>query len=155
MTPRPPRSVSVEPFRNNFVRDSTKRGIWLLLGAVGFLLLIACANVANLLLTRGTSRRRELAIRTSIGASRAAIARQLIIESLVVAIAGGLLGAVLARVHHRRSGRADARLHAAVRDGDHAERSGAAVRVRDVRGGRPAGRSGPGLAGEPRRRSPR
>jgi putative ABC transport system permease protein len=97
-TPRPARSVSVEPFRNNFVRDSTKRGIWLLLGAVGFLLLIACANVANLLLTRGTSRRRELAIRTSIGASRAAIARQLIIESLVVAIAGGVLGAVLARV---------------------------------------------------------
>jgi putative ABC transport system permease protein len=97
-TPRPPRAVSVEPFRNNFVRDSTKRGIWLLLGAVGFLLLIACANVANLLLTRGTSRRRELAIRTSIGASRAAIARQLIIESLVVAVAGGVLGALLARV---------------------------------------------------------
>ncbi len=97
-SPRPPRSVSVEPFRNNFVRDSTKRGVWLLLGAVGFLLLIACANVANLLLTRGTSRRRELAIRTAIGASRAAIARQLIIESLVVAAAGGLLGAMLARV---------------------------------------------------------
>ncbi|MEO6009173.1 MAG: ABC transporter permease, partial [Vicinamibacteraceae bacterium] len=96
--PRPARSVSVEPFRNNFVRDSTKRGIWLLLGAVGFLLLIACANVANLLLTRGTARRRELAIRTSIGASRAAIARQLLIESLVIALAGGLLGALLARL---------------------------------------------------------
>jgi putative ABC transport system permease protein len=96
--PRPARAVSVEPFRNNFVRDSTKRGVWLLLGAVGFLLLIACANVANLLLTRGTARRRELAIRTSIGASRGAIARQLLIESVVIALAGGLLGAALARV---------------------------------------------------------
>jgi putative ABC transport system permease protein len=95
--PRQARTVSVEPFRNNFVRDSTKQGVWLLLGAVGFLLLIACANVANLLLTRGTARRRELAIRTSIGASRGAIARQLIIESLVVAVTGGVLGALLAR----------------------------------------------------------
>lgn len=96
-TPRQARTVSVEPFRNNFVRDSTKRGIWLLLGAVGFLLLIACTNVANLLLTRGTSRRRELAIRTAIGASRAAVVRQMVVESVVMALAGGVLGALLAR----------------------------------------------------------
>jgi len=94
--PRQGWTVSVEPFRNNFVRDSTKQGVWLLLGAVMFLLLIACANVANLLLARGTARQRELAIRASMGASRGAIVRQLLIESVVVALAGGALGAIMA-----------------------------------------------------------
>jgi putative ABC transport system permease protein len=94
--PRTGWSVSVEPFRNNFVRDSTKRGVWLLLGAVAFLLLIACVNVANLLLARGTARQRELAIRTSMGATSGAIMRQLLVESLVVSLLGGLAGAVLA-----------------------------------------------------------
>ena len=94
--PRTGWSVSVEPFRNNFVRDSTKRGVWLLLGAVAFLLLIACVNVANLLLARGTARQRELAIRTSMGATRGAIVRQLIVESLVVSLIGGAIGALLA-----------------------------------------------------------
>ena len=94
-SPEPGQSVSVEPFRNNFVRDSTKQGLWLLLGAVGFLLLIACANVANLLLARGSARQRELAVRTSMGATRGAIVRQLLVESLVVSLAGGALGAVL------------------------------------------------------------
>ena len=94
--PREGWTVRVEPFRNNFVRDSTRRGIWLLLGAVLFLLLIACANVANLLLAQGTVRHRELAVRTAIGATPSLIARQLLVESLVLALAGGLLGALLA-----------------------------------------------------------
>ncbi|MGH9308670.1 MAG: ABC transporter permease [Vicinamibacterales bacterium] len=89
-------TVRVEAFRNNFVRESTKRGIWLLLGAVSLLLLIACANVANLLLARGATRQRELAIRTAIGATPASVVRQLLVESLVLALTGGLLGALLA-----------------------------------------------------------
>ena len=89
-------SASVEPLKNNFLSDNTKTALWLLLGAVGFVLLIACANVANLLLARGTARQRELAVRASVGASPATIARQLIVESLVLAMSGGALGVALA-----------------------------------------------------------
>lgn len=89
------RGVSVEPLHLNFVTDSTRRNLWLLLGAVAFLMLIGCVNVANLLLARGTSRQREVAVRAALGASRGRLFGQFLTESLVLAVLGGALGVFL------------------------------------------------------------
>jgi putative ABC transport system permease protein len=85
-------SASVEPLQNDFLDENTKLALWLMLGAVGFVLLIACANIANLLLARGTTRQREVAIRSAVGASRRDVFIQFVMESLVLAFVGGALG---------------------------------------------------------------
>jgi putative ABC transport system permease protein len=85
----------VRPLRDDVVGDFGKV-LWILLGAVGFVLLIACANVANLLIVRGEGRRREMAIRTSLGAARSSLIYGGLAESLLLALTAGVIGLLLA-----------------------------------------------------------
>jgi putative ABC transport system permease protein len=88
--------VKLTPMRDQ-ITGGYRRALWVLLGAVGFVLLIACANLANLNLVRASSRQRETSIRSALGATRGQVVKQLLLESALLATAGGIVGAFLAR----------------------------------------------------------
>jgi putative ABC transport system permease protein len=90
--------ATVELLQNDFISRDTIKSLWLLLGGVAFILLIACLNVANLLLARGTARQKEIAVRASLGATRRQLFVQFLTESLTLALIGGIIGVSLAWV---------------------------------------------------------
>src|SRR5688500_13567503 len=91
------RGVSVISYQESRIGDYDTQ-LWVLLGAVTFVLLIGCGNVASLLLARATTRRKEIAIRGALGGARSRLVRQLLTESLLLAVIGGTMGVLIAKL---------------------------------------------------------
>ena len=91
-----PVGIRLDPASNWIASDNVRRALWVMSGAVGFLLLIACVNLANLLMARATTRHRETAVRAALGAGRGRIVRQLLLESLLLGAIGAVVGLAIA-----------------------------------------------------------